>query len=156
MQGTAERLCGAFHHFSHPDLEEYLSTLWNNLALPTEPSPWTISRRTLSAMIRPMVSSIDILSQTIILEKGKPSYSSGVHCSIISKIHALMPGIEEDVNRALLCSLRRGFVLRLLLDSRDKSAGPCHNLLWTIDHFVSSILYRYLISHTAVVAEPPS
>ena len=140
-----ESLCGAFYHLSLLDLQTYLSTLWNDVIqssgqqyqiLPS--SPWIMDHNAVSFIINPAVSPTNKLPQVTSSGNSQTAYSNRVDPSILNNILRLIPTMAEDYKRALLRTLRRGFLLRLMLDSRDISSGPCHNMLWTTSHFVSS------------------
>ena len=151
-------MCGAFYHLSLPDLQIYLSTLWTNLVNSSEQhnqgetipnSPWIMGHDLISSIIHPSITAPGTV---------QTAYSNGVDLFILSNILKLIPTITGDYHKALLRTLRRGFVLRLMLDSRDISSGPCHNMLWTTSHFVSSICFISigLLFYTLMVLGPLS
>ena len=163
-----ESLCGAFYHLSLHDLQVYLSTLWGNLVRSSGQwdlnqnvpyCPWIVTPNIVSSIINPTtVSPLVTLRQPIVSENTQPAYSNDVHPLILSNIRKLIPTMPEDYHRRLLRALRHGFILRLMLDNRDRSSGPCHNMIWTINHFVS-VVFLILIAlsfNIAFLIEPLS
>ena len=142
-----EHLCGAFHYLSLPDLQTYLSTLWNNLLQTSVPQeraqaihfPWVINHSMISDLVWPTVSPKGVLLNISAIQGVEPSYSIPTDQHILSKTCQLIPTMSNNYQDVLLRALRRGFTLRLLLDSRDLSSGSCHNMLWMINHYVGSM-----------------
>ena len=146
---VGESIGGAFYHLSLHNLQAYLSALWVDLVRSSEQwdqnqniphSPWIITHDVFSSIINPTVSPPIMLQQMVVSENTQAVYANNVDPSIVNNIYELVPTIPEDYHRRLLRTLRRGFILRLLLDNRDISSGSCHNMIWTIDHFVSTSL----------------
>ena len=145
-----ERLCGAFHHLPATALQAYLLTLWKNLVhtasityngtVQTICFPWVMNYGIISDLICPVVSPGTTLSNIPTLQARPTPYSFGIDQSILSKISQLMPTMLETHKKTLLQALRRGFLLRLLLDSRDTPPGSCHNMIWMANHFVSTMI----------------
>lgn len=135
----ADDLCNAYLYLHEKEFNAYSLTLREKIikiafesggSEKTVPSSFP-KRSTLSKLLRPTVSSVETLCSL-----QKHQYS----CSLPLELNHLVnkPPFSQ-IKATLSQRLRKGLILRFLLDQRDEPLGRRNNILWRTNHFVSPV-----------------
>ena len=133
----ADDLCNAYQSLSEAEFSAFSTTLREKIleiALVNGGSEKSIplgfpERSKLSTFLHPLVSPADKLSCL-----PKHRYS----CSLPLNLNNLLDKpIFSQTAPVLSQRIRKGMVLRFLLDHRDEPFGRRNNILWRTNHFVS-------------------